>query len=145
MDSIRKSKALVKTCHKCQICKRAGKKKYGLLPPKTAESVQNNRVNIDLWGLNSLVNVNGFTCELHVITMVDLVTGWFEQQQLYSPLNAYVCQQILDSVWPSCYPCPKEIGFDNGSEFKMEFQDLCSNMGLKRCPRNAWNHNQMQT
>ena len=43
------------------------------------------------------------------------------------------------SVLLSCYPCPQEIGFDNGSEFKMEFQDLCVNIGLKRCPSNAWN------
>ena len=41
-------KALVRTCHECQLCKRAGKKKYGLLPPKTAESTCWNRVNVDL-------------------------------------------------------------------------------------------------
>ena len=34
---------------------------------------------------------------------------------------------------------PEGNGFDNGSEFKMEFQDLCNNMGLKQCPSNAWN------
>ena len=71
--------------------------------------------------------------------MVDPVTGLFEQRQLYGPPNAYVCQQILDSVWLSRYPRPKEIGYDNGSEFKLEFKDLCANMGLKRCPSNAWN------
>jgi hypothetical protein len=32
-------KKLVKTCATCQICKKAGKKKYGLLPPKDAESI----------------------------------------------------------------------------------------------------------
>ena len=74
------------------------------------------------------------------MTMVDPVTGWFEQHQLYDEPNAFMCQQILDSVWLSRYPRPKEIGFDNGSEFKMEFQDLCNNnMGLKQCPSNAWN------
>ena len=115
---------LVKTCHECQLCKRAGKKKYGILPPKTAESIRWNRVNVDLWGPKSVVNTNGYTYELHVMTMVDPVTGWFEQRQLYGPPNAYLCQQILDSIWLSRYPRPKEIGFDNGSEFKMEFQDL---------------------
>ena len=33
-------KKLVKTWHECQICKRAGKKKYRLLPPKSAESIR---------------------------------------------------------------------------------------------------------
>ena len=41
------------------------------------------------------------------MTMVDLVMGWFEQRQLYGPPNAYVYQQILDSVWLSRYPRPK--------------------------------------
>ena len=62
------------------MCKREGKKKYGLLPAKTAESIRWNRVNVNLWGPKSVVNVNGFTYELHVITMVDPVTGWFEQR-----------------------------------------------------------------
>ena len=66
---------LVRTCHECQICKRAGKKKYGILPPKTAESIRWNRVNVDLWGPKSVVNVNGYTYELHVMTMVNPVTG----------------------------------------------------------------------
>ena len=79
------------------------------------------------WHYISTKPVNGFTYELHVTTMVDPVTGWFEHQQ------------ILDSIWSSCYFCSKEIIYNNGSEFKMEFKDLCSNMGLKRCPNNAWN------
>ena len=121
---------LVNTCHECQICKKAGKKKYGLLPPKNAETMRWNRDNVDLWGLKLVVNVNGYTYELHIMTMVDPVTGWFEQRQLYDEPNAYTCQQILDSVWLSRYPHLKEIGFDNGSEFKMKFRDLCNNMGL---------------
>ena len=52
---------LVKTCHECQMCKKVGKKKYGLLQPKNAESLRWNRVNVDLWGLKLVVNVNGYT------------------------------------------------------------------------------------
>ena len=85
------------------------------------------------------MNKNGYTYKVHVMTMVDLVTDWFEQQQLYGPPTAYRCQQILDSVWLSCYPRPKEIGFDNGTEFKAEFKELCANMGLKQRPSKAWN------
>ena len=105
----KQAKNLVKTCHECQMCKKVGKKKYGLLPPKTAESMRWNRVNVDLWGLKSVVNVNGYTYKLHIITMVDPVTGWFEQRQLYDEPNAYTCLQILDSVWLSRYPRPKKL------------------------------------
>ena len=72
------------------------------------------------------------------MTIVDPVTGWFEQQQqLYGPPNAYVYQQIVGSVWFSHYTRPREIGFNNGSEFKAEFSDLCANMGFKKCSSNA--------
>ena len=121
------------------MCKKASKKKYGLLPPKIAESIRWSRVNVDLWEPKLVVEVNSYTYEVHVMTTVDPVTGWFEQQQLYGPLAAYSCQQILDSVWLSCYPCPKEIGFNNGIIFKAEFKELCVNMGLEQCPSNAWN------
>ena len=69
--------------------------------------------------------------------MLDPVTGWFDQRQLCDEPNTYTCQQILDSVWLSRYLRPKEIGFDNGSEFKMEFRGLCNNMGLKKCSSNT--------
>ena len=62
--------------------------------------------------------------------MVDPVTGWFEQRQLYGKPNAFNCNQILDNVWLSRYPRPKEIGCDNGSELKMKFQDLCNDKRL---------------
>ena len=39
-----------------------------------------NRVNVDLWGPKSIVNVNGYIYEIHIMTMVDPVTGWFEQR-----------------------------------------------------------------
>ena len=84
-----------------------------------------------------MVNINGMTYELYVITMVDLVMGWFEQRQLHSPQNSNVCQQIIDSVCLSSYPRWKEIGFNNGSEFKAEFKDLCANMGLMKCLSNV--------
>ena len=51
-----------------------------------------NRVHVDLWGPKSVVNVNEYTYELPIMTIVDLVTGWFEQCQLYDEPNAYTCQ-----------------------------------------------------
>ena len=86
-------KELVKTCHECQMCKIADKKKHGLLPPKTAKTMRWKRVNVNFWGLKSVVNVNGFTYELHIMTMVDPVTSWFEQRQLYDKLMLICANQ----------------------------------------------------
>ena len=60
----KQAKQLVKTCHECQMCKKAGKKKYGLLPPMNVELKRWNRVNVDLWGPKSIVNVNGYTYKI---------------------------------------------------------------------------------
>jgi len=114
-------------------------KKYGLLSEKKGELTKWSRVNIDLWGPKKVCNKNGFEYEVHVCTMVDPTTGWFEACQLYGAPTAYRCQQILDTVWLARYPRPKEIGMDNGSEFKGVFNDLCSNMGLKPHRSNTWN------
>ena len=70
--------------------------------------------------------------------MVDPTTGWFECCQLYGPPTAYRCQQILDTVWLARYPRPREIGMDNGGEFKGVFLDLCANMGLVPHRSNTW-------
>ena len=129
-----------KTCDVCQRTKRSRNKiKYGLLPEKEGEITKWSRVNVDLWGPKSIKNKNGFTYEIHIMTMVDPVTGWFEQQQLYGTPTAYRCQEILDNVWLARYPRPREIGFDNGGEFKAEFRVLCNNMGMKAKTSLPWN------
>ena len=57
-----------------------------------------SRVKVDLWGPKTVKNVNGYTYKIHVMTMVDPVTGWFKCCQLYGPPTAFRCQQILDTV-----------------------------------------------
>ena len=121
------------------MCKRACKYKYGLLPPKEADAIQWKILNVDFWGPTSNFNVNCMTDELHVMTMVDLTTGLFEQQQLYGPPTAYRCQGILDNVWLFCDPRPAEIGFNNEAKFKVEFNELCNNIGMHQKPSKAWN------
>jgi hypothetical protein len=128
-----------KNCHTCQLTKKSGKKKYGWLPPKQAEHLKWNRVNVDLWGPATVRNKDGADHKIHVMTMIDPATGWFELAPLIHGPTAHEAQRLLDSVWLARYPRPKEIGFDGGSEFKAEFQELCRNMGLKRKPSGAWN------
>ena len=120
-----------KRCRKCQLSKKTNKRKYGLIPEKKGEITKWSRINVDLYGPKKVRNVNGYTYDLHVMTMVDPVTGWFKCCQLYKSPTAYRCQQILDTVWLARYPRPKEIGSDNGSEFKGVFEELCANMEMK--------------
>ena len=64
-----------KTCNICQRYKRTCKKKYGLLPEKKGEITKWSRVNVDLWGPKTVKNKNGWDYKIHVMTMVDPVTG----------------------------------------------------------------------
>ena len=72
------------------------------------------------------------------MTMLDPVTNWFEIGQVLTP-SAVECQQVFDSLWLAWYPWQKEIGFDNGNEFKALFQELTKNMGLKPKPTTDYN------
>ena len=114
-------------------------KKYGLPSGKEGEITKCGRVNVDLWGPKTVKNKNGWNYQIHVMTMVDPVTGWFEQAQLYGSPTVYRCQQIFDNTWLASYPRPREIGFDNEGEFKAEFKQLCANMGLKEKTSLPWN------
>ena len=69
---------LCKHCHTCQMSKKSGHKKYVQLPPKEAECLMWYRVNVDLWGPATINNKNGNTYKIHVMTMIDPTTGWFE-------------------------------------------------------------------
>ena len=85
-----------KTCDVCQQCKRTQKKKYGLIPKNKGEVTKWSRVNVDLWGSKSIKNKNGWDFQIQVMTMVDPVTGWFEQAQLYNTRQAFlgICNLI---------------------------------------------------
>lgn len=61
--------------------------------------------------------------------MIDPSTGWFEIARIISP-SSDEAQRAFDSCWLARYPRPVEVGFDNGSEFKWLFKELCANMGI---------------
>ena len=69
----------VRTCHKCQLCKKTTSKKHGLLPEKEAEPpIPWNRVNLDMIGPLKCHQPDGTILELKALTMIDPATGWFE-------------------------------------------------------------------
>ena len=52
--------------------------------------------------------------------MIDPETSWFEIARIYTKTSKEA-QLIFDSTWLARYPRPKEVGFDNGREFKHLF------------------------
>ena len=51
---------MIKHCHRCQMNKKASKKKYGHVSPKAAEVTRWNCINVDLLGPKTVKNVNVF-------------------------------------------------------------------------------------
>ena len=128
----------VKTCDMCQRCKKSRNKQYGFVLVKHAELTKWNRVNLDCWGPKIIRN-DEYEDPLRILTIVDPVTGWFEYAHFWKAPTADVIQQLFDSTWLAWYPRPREIGFDNGAEFKAEFLELAMNMGLKPKKSLPWN------
>ena len=125
-----------KTCHECQVFKKQ-RKKYGHLPPKQAEIQPWDRVNVDLIGPYTIETPKG-KVNLRAMTMIDPATSWFEIAAITDP-NSDSCQKAFDSYWLARYPRPREVGFDNGKEFKWLFAELCDNYGIKRKPTTDYN------
>jgi transposase InsO family protein len=125
-----------RTCQQCQIYKRQ-RKKYGHLPATRAEVTPWRRVNVDLIGPYSVTTPNG-THTLRALTMIDPATNWFEVTPLANKEAATV-MEAFNNEWLSRYPRPQYIGFDNGSEFKAQFQETCDNYGIKPKPTTCYN------
>jgi len=125
-----------RTCHRCQIFKRQ-RKKYGHLPAKKAETQPWSRVNVDFIGPYPITTPKK-SHQLRAMTMIDPATGWFEIAPIIDP-NSDEAQRAFDSCWLARYPRPVEVGYDNGSEFKWLFRELCANMGINPKPSTDYN------
>jgi transposase InsO family protein len=125
-----------KTCRTCQLFKKQ-RKKYGHLPPKEAEELPWSRVNVDLIG-PYVVRTPTSTHTLRALTMIDPVTGWFEVISIPDK-NAHTVMEAFNNTWLTRYPRPQYIGYDNGSEFKAQFKQMCENYGMKEKPSSSYN------
>jgi hypothetical protein len=108
------------------------RKKYGLLPPKIAES--------DPWAMVCVDLVGPFTirtpAKTHstfqlALTMIDPATGWFEIFKATNKSETSI-QDLFHNAWLACYLGPQFIVFDNGGEFKREFKQMCDNYGIQK-------------
>ena len=113
----------VKTCHNCQLSKKQ-RKKYGHLPPKQAETIPWQWVNVDLIGPYTIKTPNKVHT-LQCMTMIDPATSWFEIAHI-RPVNLAEMKRLFDTTWLSRYPHPQEVGYDNGSEFKKCYLAICA-------------------
>ena len=140
----------VRTCDRCQLAKRH-KRKYGHLPPKIATVTPWKQVCVDLIGPYTIKAKDKTALDFMCLTMIDPATSWFEIVELPTTEvqvvrdGKEVVEVILDKSssciarlfnksWLSRYPRAKYITYDNGSEFKLFFEQICEQYSLKRKP-----------
>jgi hypothetical protein len=85
-------------------------------------------VNVDLIGPYT-IKTDTKTWGLRAMTMIDPATRWFEIVAINNPTSQEV-MEAFDNTWLCRYPRPQYIGYDNGSEFKHVFKELCRNYDL---------------
>ena len=129
-------------CRKCATCQKYKKRnnKYGHVPPKDPEDLLPwDTLCVDLVGPYSLKakvrQLDGKVIEQEIkllaMTFIDPATGWFEWAQVIDDKSSAAISQLLDSVWLARYPRPRQVLYDNGSEFKKDFQPLLKDLAIK--------------
>jgi hypothetical protein len=101
------------------------RKKYGLLPPKIAES-DTVSLGHDLCGsggsiYNKDISQNTLYLYLLALTIIDTATGWFEIVKATNKAKTSI-QDLFHNTWLVRYPRPQFIVFDNRimGEFKRD-------------------------
>ena len=62
---------------------------------------------------------------------INPTTGWFEWTEVIDDKSSATILHFLDSVWLARYPRPRQVLYDNGSEFKKDFQPLFKDFAIK--------------
>ena len=145
----------VKSCKRCQLGKRR-KRKYGHVPSKIADQVPWQKVCVDLIGPYTVKGRDGKIMDFMCLTIIDPATGWFEIVELPTVLriekkngkatekwvidkSSAEVARLFNRQWLSRYPRAKYITYDNGSEFKLHFEELCDSFNIKRKPTTVKN------
>ena len=142
----------VKQCQSCQINKRR-KRKYGKLPTKQVIRKPWEALCVDLIGPYTLKGKDGTEIDFMCLTMIDPASSWFEMAELpvieiektdsdnkiietsetFNKTSQEIAR-LVNKSWFSRYPRSRKIIYDNGSEFKLHFRNLCDTYGLERKP-----------
>ena len=148
-----------KTCKTCQVNKRK-KQKYGKIPTKQVITTPWEYLCVDLIGPYTLRGKDKSEIDFMCLTMIDPASSWFEIVELpvadhvptgetvnkdgktkeaYFDKSSFMISHLVNKCWFSRYPRCKNIIYDNGSEFKLNFETLCDSYRVKRKPTSIKN------
>ena len=132
-----------KLCKECSSCQKFKSRntKYGHLAAKEPEILEPwHTVCVDLIGTYNIMasvrqtdgSIKKSELKLLCMTFIDPATGWFEIAEVpLTDQSSARISKLFDEVWLSRYPRPKKVLYDNGSEFKKDFQPLLADFAIK--------------
>jgi hypothetical protein len=147
--------SLTKSFKTCQTNKKR-KLKYGHLPSKTIITVPWRALCVDLIDPYTLKGKDGTIIDFMALTMINPATSWFEVVELrlvcwlktitVNGKESSIIEEIFDKtseriarlvnkMWLSRYP----RFYNNGSEFKLNFEYLCETYGTNHKPTKVKN------
>lgn len=88
-------------------------------------------VQIDSIGPYSITTCTGNTLKLSCKTMIDPSIGCLEITEMKDTNNSADTFGIFNNTWLSRYPHSKKIIYNNGVEFKRDFEPLLKAYGIK--------------
>lgn len=108
---------------------------------------------VDLINPYTLKGKDGTELDFMCLTMIDLASSWFELVELpvvEKPVldkkakkivnkeifdkTSWQIARLVNKLWFSRYPRCQRVVYDNGSEFKLYFQQLIESYGIKKKP-----------
>ncbi len=122
-------------------------------------------LRVDIIGPYTLNGKDGIVIDFMALTMINPATSWFKIVELHLIRQlktiAVNCKessivkeifdkssdciaQLVNKIWLSKYPRYCYLIYDNGSEFKLNFEYLCESYGIKQSQPRSRIHKQMQ-
>jgi hypothetical protein len=77
---------------------------------------------------------------LRCFTAIDPATSWSEICEI-TEKRSQIITDAFHNNWLCRYPRHIQATFDNGSEFKSVFKEMCDNLGIKCRPTTSYNPN----
>ncbi len=145
-------RSLTKSCKSCQVNKRRSQK-YEHLSPNTVYTIPWECLCVDLIGLYTFKGKDNSQIDFMALTMIDPTSSWFEiaelpvfeglRRQTVNGKELLTADEIFDKTSERIakfvnktllcrYPQCRHLIYNNGSEFKLQFEYLCEPYGIKR-------------
>ena len=111
---------------------------YGHVPPTNQSYEPWECVQADLFGPWKFKDIDGIDREIKAVSFIDVATRWTELHEYGSKTSENI-SLIFDQEWLNRYPRPRQVIYDNGTEFTTEWNEMLDSYGIIAKPKTIKN------